>query len=149
VHGDDAPADFVGDQNDAAGSCGSSVDQGAGFFEKAGNRSLRQASAWAAPAGKEQVGEPQGQAIDQNAGVRCRQFGAALRPGAGFPRRSPIRLAGVRGDGRCGGHFAVARFGGGQINDAQAGFRGAFFSQQALARTGAAKDQFFHGRHFR
>jgi len=53
----------------------------------------------------------------------------------------------VVGDAAC--HFAVAGFGGGQIDDAQAGFRCPLFGQQALARTGAAKDQFFHGRHFR
>jgi hypothetical protein len=51
--------------------------------------------------------------------------------------------------GDAAAHFAVTRFGGGQIDDAPAGFRGAFFSQQALARTGAAEDQFFHGTNFR
>ena len=72
-------------------------------------------------AGEEQVGQPQRQAIDQHAGVRRRQFaqfGGQLQLffGAAPVARAPFAVV-----GDAARHFAVAGFGGGQIDDAQAG----------------------------
>ncbi len=93
--------------------------------------------------GEKQVGQPQRQAIDQHAGVRrgqFAQFGGQLQLLFGA---APVARAAFAVVGDAARHFAVAGFGGGQVDDAQAGFRRPLFGQQALARTGAAEDEFF------
>jgi hypothetical protein len=41
-------------------------------------------------------------------------------------------------------HLAITRLCSRQVNDAQPGFGRPIFGQSTLARTGTAKDQFFH-----
>ena len=129
---------------------GNEVNQGAGFFLK--KRAINRFASLGLrcrPAGKEQVGEPQSQAIDQNAGVRCRQFVQLCGEVEGFLDATPFWWPTFAMVSNPAAHFAVTRFRRRQINDVPAGFRGAFFSQQALARTGTTEDQFFHGSNFR
>jgi hypothetical protein len=122
VHRHDAPADFVGDQNDVAGQVGQQFDQGRGFAANSGQSMASPASACAAWPAKSRLDshsvrqststQVSGAASSRSLAARCR-----------VSSRSPNRPGGVRGGGRCAGHFAVAGFGGGQVDDAQAGFR--------------------------
>ena len=67
----------------------------------------------------------------------------------GFLDAAPVGRAPftVMGDAAC--HFAIKRLRRGEVDDRQAGGEGTLFGQLALARAGAAEDQFFHGLHFR
>mgnify|MGYP003536464244 CR=1 FL=1 len=75
MHGHDPPADFVGDQDQRAWQLRQGVDQAAGFaFKKRAIEGLVGFRRGRAGAVEQQVGEPQRQAIDDDAGIRRRQF---------------------------------------------------------------------------
>ncbi len=96
-------------------------------------------------AGEEQVGQPQRQAIDQNAGFRRRQSAQLIGQLNLFLDAMPVGWAARAVMGDAGRHFAVAGLAGGQVDDLEPGGGRVVFGQQALARARAADDQFFHG----
>ncbi len=97
--------------------------------------------------GEKQIGEPQRQAVDQEAGVGRRQFAQAGGQVQRLLDAAPVGRAAFTVVGDAARHLAVARFGGGDIDDPEAGFESALLGMAALARTGAAEDQFIHGHH--
>lgn len=94
MHRHDAPADFIGDQNDPAGQLRQQVDQRAGLLVQ--QRAIDRFAGFGlsgGAAGKEQVGQPQGQAIDQDAGIRPSQFVQFVRQVQGFFGAAPVGRA--------------------------------------------------------
>ena len=146
MHRHDAPADFVGNEENPARqrrqTRGKRIDlarEQRAVDHRTGLGLLRRAT------GEEQVGEPQRQAVDNEAGivtgVRGERVGKMKR-GLDEPPGSRPALA-MMGDAPL--HLAVADFGRGHIDDAQAAFRSPTFGKGALARSGATDDQFSHG----
>ena len=97
-------------------------------------------------AGKQQVGQPQGEAIHQNAGVRAGDVAKTVGEVKIFLDAAPVGRASLTVMRHPARHFAIQRLRRGQINDLQAGRDGLLLGQQALARTGAPKNQCFHAR---
>ena len=150
MHGDNAPADFIGNENDLTWALWQPFDQGAGLgIEKRAVNGFTRFGLSRCTADKEQIREPEGQTVDQNAGVRRRQLAQLGGEVQRFFNAGPFSRAtgAVMRDAPI--HFTIARFGRGEVNDALAGFCGACFRQQAFAGAGATKDQLFHGLNFR
>ena len=95
-------------------------------------------------AGKEQIGQPQGQAIDQQATVCARQIGQTVNQGQRFFDQAPVRRAAGTMMGDTVGHFAIPCLGSCHVDDRLATAGGLLFGEQAFAGTRTAENQCFH-----
>jgi nicotinate-nucleotide--dimethylbenzimidazole phosphoribosyltransferase len=94
--------------------------------------------------GKEQVGQPQGQTIDQQANARCRVPAQGSGQIDGLLDQPPVSAAPLPMVRDALRHFAVERLRRRQVDHLQATLAGPALGQDTLARTGSTNDQFSH-----
>ncbi|MCY1188294.1 hypothetical protein D9M73_293800 [compost metagenome] len=92
----------------------------------------------------QQVGQPEGQAVHQQAGigggVRLQHAGECQR----FFHQAPVRRAAGTVMGHPRAHLAIEWLAGGDIDHLQATLSRQFLCQPALAGAGPAEDEFRH-----
>lgn len=126
VFGHDAKADFAGDQDGGGGAGGDCGGEAGGFGGEIG-------------LGEEEVGEPEGEAIDQDRG-RAGGLERGDQVERGFGGVPVMVAAGlVKGDPLA--HFGIERLGGGEVVPGGLVRREQGFGVAAFAGAGAAEDE--------
>ena len=123
MHGHDAPADFVGDQDDASRQRRQGFAQRRVSSASSGQSMASSASAWAAARPARKRLESQSVRQSTSTQVSCAACSRRRRRDAAALRRCPNRRGRRAVVGDAARHFARRALAGGDVDDAQAAFR--------------------------